>query len=193
MISRKAYLRVVFVVAIVFLSLCGTVYADGWTNYTSEENPPLQCPNGQLVAGMRCTGNNCDNISLYCRSIGNRSGASVKWGPYLSEEAPNNICPNGMYAKGVACRGSRCDNQSLLYYRVNNANHNKCQWTRWFSEESCPPIAPDIPYCLIPGAGSVPLSSVKYNSAVCPGGTYVVGITCKGGYCDNKQLLCCGF
>lgn len=38
-----------------------------WTPYFSEEGPGTgTCPSGLYVAGMRCRGDNCDDVSLYC-------------------------------------------------------------------------------------------------------------------------------
>jgi hypothetical protein len=36
------------------------------TNWTSEENPPVQCQWGYTVSGMSCSGSYCDNVQLTC-------------------------------------------------------------------------------------------------------------------------------
>lgn len=182
MISKRVNCWLVFSIAVFFISIAGTAYADYWTKYISEENPPVSCGGKDLVAGMRCTGGRCDNISILCRGVANDISQTTQWwGPYCSEEEVNNMLPNGYYAKGISCQGKNCDNQSLLsasLYRVYpgrtiGVNHNSCQWTHWFSEENNP-------------------NKGKYNSAICPKNKYMVGMTCRGGDCDLKQLLCCG-
>jgi hypothetical protein len=140
-----------------------------WTGYTSEEYPPLICPQGQAVRGVDCNGGYCDNVSLYCQNTG-RSTGWQSWQPYFSEEgsgwADESHCPSGdMWVTGVACHGGYCDNLSLQCTQFIGSSTGSCAWSTWYSEEQAPFIA--------------------------PWGYYIHGIECDGGYCDNKRYYYC--
>lgn len=40
-----------------------------WTDYFSDENAEVTCPNNHFVAGIQCTGGYCDNIRMYCCTL----------------------------------------------------------------------------------------------------------------------------
>src|ERR1700755_350463 len=86
------------------------VFAGSWPNFTSEEHPPLTCPNGTLVDEMQCTGSYCDNVALHCGSL-NTSSIPGNFSNYISEESPNNNveCPTNQFMVGVARTGRYCD------------------------------------------------------------------------------------
>jgi hypothetical protein len=140
-----------------------------WSPWFSEE-PPGQyvCPGG--IEGARCNNRYCDNTSLYCKggAIGVSAGT---WSPYwISEERPNNQfrCPSNSVAVGMRCSGRYCDNISLRCDPVNR-NLTGCRWSDWISEES---------------GGS------RRNWVSWPG-RYLVGVQCRGSYCDDRRFLHC--
>src|SRR5690349_1524348 len=140
-----------------------------WTGYTSEEYPPLICPDQQAVLGVDCNGGYCDNVSLYCSWTGRASGTQ-SWQPYFSEEGSNganeSYCPgNDMWMAGIACNGGYCDNVSLLCTQFLGSTTGYCEWSGWFSEEQAPFVA--------------------------PWGYFVKGVKCGGSYCDNMRYYYC--
>jgi hypothetical protein len=140
-----------------------------WTAYTSEEYPPLECPNGQAVQGVDCTGGYCDNVAIYCETTGRASGYST-WVPYFSEEgsgtADEGHCLGAdMWLTGVNCRGTYCDDLTLRCTQLTNSSGGTCWWSGWYSEEQAPFYA--------------------------TGGAFIKGIECDGDYCDNKRYQFC--
>jgi hypothetical protein len=140
-----------------------------WTAYTSEETPPIECPNGQALQGVDCTGDYCDNIAIYCETTGRISGWST-WLPYFSEEGTGSAneghCVSGdMWMTGLNCQGSYCDNLTMRCTQLVGSWTGMCWWSDWYSEEQAPFYA--------------------------SGGTYIKGIECSGGYCDNKRYRYC--
>jgi hypothetical protein len=140
-----------------------------WTAYTSEETPPLECPNGQAVQGIDCTGDYCDNLALYCETTGRTSGYST-WVPYFSEEgsgtADEGHCNSSdMWVSGINCKGSYCDDLTLRCTQLINSWPGTCWWSGWFSEEQAPFYA--------------------------TGGAFIKGVECDGDYCDNKRYRYC--
>lgn len=140
-----------------------------WTAYTSEEYPPLECPNGQAVQGIDCTGGYCDNMALYCEYTGRVSGYST-WVPYFSEEgsgtADEGHCVGGdMWFSGINCKGGYCDDLTLRCTQLIGSWSGTCWWSGWYSEEQAPFYA--------------------------SGGAFIKGIECDGGYCDNMRYRYC--
>jgi hypothetical protein len=140
-----------------------------WTAYTSEEWPPLECPNGQAVQGIDCTGSYCDNVALYCAHTGRNSGAST-WLPYFSEEgsgtADEGHCVSAdMWLTGINCKGSYCDDLTMRCTQMLGSWTGTCWWSGWYSEEEAPFYA--------------------------SGSTFIKGIECDGDYCDNKRYRYC--
>lgn len=96
--------------------------SNSWTSYFSEEGSPNQnyrtCQGNSYMTGISCQGGYCDNISLQCTTITNRSRSTdCYWTAYFSEEAGYNYLRNGYYAVGVRCRGSYCDDKSIYACR----------------------------------------------------------------------------
>lgn len=140
-----------------------------WTAYTSEETPPLECPLGQALQGVDCTGDYCDNTALYCSPTGRPTGGST-WLPYFSEEgtggADEGHCHNSdMWLTGMNCKGSYCDNITLRCTQLIGSWTGSCWWSSWYSEEQAPFYA--------------------------SWGTYIKGMECDGAYCDNKRYYYC--
>jgi hypothetical protein len=140
-----------------------------WTAYTSEEFPPLECPNGQAVQGIDCTGSYCDNLALYCAYTSRASGWST-WVPYFSEEgagtADEGHCVNtDMWLTGINCRGDYCDDLTMRCTQMIGSWTGTCWWSGWYSEEQAPFYA--------------------------SGDTFIKGIECDGDYCDNRRYYYC--
>ena len=137
----------------------------GWTAYTSEEYPPVNCDGTSLVSQARCSGKYCDNIGLYCTPTGGTAGGAT-WTSYFSEEGTNyRYCGAGSWVTGVACTGKYCDNISLQCRSVTGTPVN-CYWTGWMSEEN---------------GGTLSFGA----------GYYARGVQCSGSYCDNKRYYAC--
>jgi hypothetical protein len=140
-----------------------------WTRYTSEEDPPLICPNRQVVRGTHCTGSYCDNIALDCVFVGGGFGQH-RWLRYFSEEGTGpqrqgHCVGSDEWFSGITCQGSYCDNISMRCTRIPNRRAQNCEWSGWYSEEQPPFIA--------------------------PAGRYIKAIECDGSYCDNKRYRHC--
>ena len=88
----------------------------GWTEFTSEERPPIGCDGTGMVAGFGCTGSYCDNARLYCANTGH-TGYGAYWTSYFSEEKgeDNNFrrCHDDYWMVGLACSGPYCDRLAL--------------------------------------------------------------------------------
>jgi len=149
------------------VALEGSVHAQNWTPFTSEEqgeNSPALCSTG-LVSGLRCSGRYCDNVSLACAVAGVATAGT--WGPYFSEEAPaEQICPDGEFVSGLRCKGRYCDDMSLRCTRVPALVPERCYWTSEVSEENG--------------------GTLQYGQ-----GTYLRGLRCGGRYCDNLRSYVC--
>jgi hypothetical protein len=140
------------------------VYA-GWTNYTSEEYPPVSCDAGSVVGAAQCSGWYCDNIRLSCQPS-NKGVGPTTWTSYFSEEGTNHrFCPWNAWLSGIACNGWYCDNIALQCTVLSATPYN-CFWTGWMSEEY---------------GGQVSL----------PMGYAARGVQCDGPYCDNKRYYAC--
>jgi hypothetical protein len=140
-----------------------------WTGYTSEETPPIICPNYYAARGFDCTGSYCDNVAIYCQYVGGSYGQS-SWTTYFSEEgsggADERHCSGSdSWVTGVACSGSYCDDLSLRCTRFPGTSTGSCYWSGSFSEEQPPFYAPY--------------------------GYYIKGMECIGSYCDDKQYRYC--
>ncbi|MEW8256938.1 MAG: hypothetical protein AB2747_21480 [Candidatus Thiodiazotropha taylori] len=167
--SKSGWITAIFAVGCILAFPINSSAQSYWSPYFSEESPSQHVCLGGLE-GVRCNYKYCDNISLKCKdgAIGQREGEfSPHW---ISEEQPNNTfeCPPHSVAVGIKCKGKYCDNLSVRCDPVDLELLN-CQWSNWISEES--------------GSG-------KYNKAEWPG-QFLVGLECKGSYCDNKRFKYC--
>jgi hypothetical protein len=140
-----------------------------WSGYTSEEYPPLICPNRHAVRGIDCEGDYCDNLSLDCRFTGRIQGEHA-WQPYFSEEGESSADEGHCYGDntwmtGINCRGSYCDDLTMRCSVLVGSSTGTCTWSSWYSEEQAPFVAPS--------------------------GRYLKGIECDGSYCDNKRYYYC--
>jgi hypothetical protein len=171
-----------------------------WTSSTSEEYPPASCQSGYVANDISCKGSYCDNIRLRCVARASEGLAFVSsyWSSWFSEEGGTNletkitplciaggdcgpsitmpvgrnfhVCHNGAgIVTAITCKGKYCDNLSLRCQKPDSSKHHlrACSWTPYFSEEGS-----GSPF--VPGTNRV-----------------IVGIECKGSYCDNKRALIC--
>jgi len=137
----------------------------GWTDWTSEEYPPITCDGASLMAAMQCSGGYCDNLSAYCSPTGGARGGSY-WTSYFSEEGTSwRTCPGGYWVTGISCQGWWCDNVALQCTYIGYLAQRNCHWTGWFSEE--------------------------YGGYLSFGGGYATGAACSGAYCDNMSYYVC--
>lgn len=143
-----------------------------WTASFSEESPSEgSCPAGWAVRGARCTGSNCDNISLYCCPYSMTSDPTTPvWSGWFSEENGGMPFPVSMayrFVTGMGCNGDYCDNVKLKLINTSRLRFNgQCFQGTWFSEESP-------------------------NSYTCPEGSWVGDVACRGSDCDDLSLFCC--
>ncbi|MCP4747481.1 MAG: hypothetical protein GY874_15260 [Desulfobacteraceae bacterium] len=138
--------------------------ADYWTAYVSEEDSPAYCSDGYLVGSADCSGEYCDNISLFCDQDGeyNSHGQSY-WTQPFSEEEGTGFCKFGYFITGISCSGNYCDNISIECSDIGDWSN--CYWTGSHSEEN----------------------DLGHFSA----GYFAVGVKCSGDYCDNKSYYVC--
>jgi hypothetical protein len=137
---------------------------ESWLPPISEETGAALCPYGRIVTGAGCTGSNCDNVSVLCRTAtGVRT--NYAWTSYFSEEDQNYRICNGGFVSGIQCVGSYCDSMRLECVGVTGAARTPCFWTGSFSEEHFPVTIPE--------------------------GYGVAGIACSGSFCDNLSLYYC--
>jgi hypothetical protein len=121
-----------------------------------------------LTGAMGCggveeeaSGDGADELSL--RTV---EQAYVTWTNSTSEEEPPAHCDGKRLAFGAQCWLSYCDNVRLgCKEPLSGATLGGATWTAAFSEETTIPT-------------------------ICPPGTWVTGVACSGGYCDNVTLEC---
>lgn len=134
------------------------------TPWFSEEQSAVYCPQGTAMMGIRCSGRFCDNVSMYCDDYPGLTGASY-WTTYFSEEGSNyRACANDEVVTGMQCAYRFCDRIRFRCTRTTQSL-GSCAWSGQISEENSPLIGSS--------------------------GRFVQGISCRGSYCDNKQLLYC--
>ncbi len=97
-----------------------SVTSVGWYRYDNSFSEVCYRSNAAgILTGIRCSGDNCDNISLECAiPQTNFEGvaepvdyASCYWTDEYSEEDPPFYASYGDFITGVECNGSRCDNK----------------------------------------------------------------------------------
>lgn len=135
------------------------------------------CPTNMIVSRIKCSGDYCDKMTLYCSpfkdgSLHNVDESSQGWRrAFFSEEqdglAPDFKCAAGSFVNGIACTGRYCDNIKLHCVQlVVGLEHDwyiyqQYRVSPWFSEES----------------GGLSVQSP------------INAIQCGGRYCDNKSLV----
>jgi hypothetical protein len=133
---------------------------------TSDEDPPATCRVGDVLGGVLCEDDYCDNVSPLCVQTW-LSPIRREWTPFFSEEDPAEFCSGNGFITGLACNDSYCDNMSLecTIFRDFAPQGEDCLWSGRISEES---------------------GRVSF-----PGGYYAVGLSCSGSYCDNLNFYIC--
>jgi hypothetical protein len=135
---------------------------------TSDEYPPAVCQVGDILGGVLCEGDYCDNVTPLCvENIPQPFPVRREWTPFISEEDPPQLCSGNGFITGLACNGDYCDNISLecTIFRDFAPRDEDCFWTGRISEES---------------------GLVNF-----PAGYYGVGVSCSGSYCDNLSFYLC--
>lgn len=145
-----------------------------WGASFSEEAGAMgTCSSGYVMAGLRCAGANCDNLTMQCCPYmdGNDPSATVilpMMPPGVSEEQPDGLTYASGFVSKLMCFGGRCDNIAMEFIMTPKLRNTKqCHFIEWVSEEA-------------PGERS------------CPDGSYVSGLKCRGQDCDDVSLYCCG-
>lgn len=137
-----------------------------WTPFTSEEYPPIVCDGSSIVAGVKCEGYRCDNISAYCKPTAGVRGGSY-YTQYFSEEGHNwSLCAAGEWMTGLSCSGLLCDNVSVQCTKFNNLGTSSCHWSGWVSEE-------------------------HGGRLIFGPGERARGVECSGSYCGSKRFYVC--
>lgn len=87
----------------------------GWSNRISEEPPNNYFINSSgWIAGMKCFGRYCDNMSFNYFSTPNmRNSQQCYFTNYFSEERGYDGCSKDYFVSGLACSGAYCDNIKL--------------------------------------------------------------------------------
>jgi hypothetical protein len=96
------------------------------------------------------------------------SGEIGEWTAYTSEEHPALSCPAGQVVRGIDCEGSFCDNIAL-YCAATGLASGATKWLPYFSEE---------------GSGGTDEGRCASDD------TWMTGIHCKGGFCDQLSIQC---
>ena len=146
------------------------------SNWFSEENNGYSDLANGPIFNMLCGGDWCDNKKfqwmVYRGSI-NIFKEHGNWSGWFSEEQSGYTCDPGRAVRQIQCNNSQCDNMRLLCaglkdeFRVNNAATSRSDW---FSDEN------GWHYC--GGSG------IYFQTH------WLVGIGCRGRYCDDVQLRC---
>jgi len=84
----------------------------------SEECPNCEarCPAGKLVCKIKCTGDNCDNMDVYCCTIKEGytvTDNAVTSGWFSEENGGTKDCGTDRFVTGLKCRGNWCDDVEL--------------------------------------------------------------------------------
>ena len=140
--------------------------SQGWTNWTSEEYPPIGCDSGSGMTDFQCRGSYCDDIRAYCGSTGGTVGSSYWTSPFSEEGSAKAVCSSGYWVTGMSCTGRYCDNVALQCTALGGISEKNCYWTGWVSEEN---------------GGTLSFGT----------GYFMRGARCSGRYCDNMSFLVC--
>jgi len=141
-------------------------------NSFSEENGGFSEIKDLPLVGMKCEGGNCDNKRLrWTNSYGGIVDTnSAKFIKQISEESPNNNmrCPANQLVCRIQCTGGNCDNLRVHCCAVKSGwrvNGGEVAYSGWFSEENG-------------------------GTRDCGRDRYVAGLKCRGGWCDDVELIC---
>jgi len=156
--------------------------ATKWGGQYSEENGGWSGRSTKPFVGGWCGGGNCDNHkNIWADDLGDWHGNVANWGGEVSDNRSwtgshwietTYQCPANEVVSELRCQGSRCDNITVYCsgpitttdYRLLNADANT-HWAPWFSEE---------------GNGQ----------GWCGENQVIIGLQCKGDYCDDMSWRC---
>ncbi|MFV8754304.1 hypothetical protein ACNOYE_27480 [Nannocystaceae bacterium ST9] len=112
----------------------GTVTSEGWYRYDNSYSHVCYYSGAAgIMTGIRCSGSNCDNISVECGIPQTHFGgvaAPVEyrdcyWTDYVSEEDAALMLYDEEFITGVECSGSYCDDKRFYVCSVQAAA-NSC-------------------------------------------------------------------
>jgi len=153
-----------------------------WGNQYSEENGGWSGRSNTPFVGGWCGGGNCDNHkNIWANNLGDWHQGGWNWGGEVSDNeswtgshtiTTTYQCPADEVVSELRCQGDRCDNITVYCsgaittteYRLINADANT-HWAKWFSEE---------------GNGQ----------GWCGENQVIIGLQCKGDYCDDMSWRC---
>lgn len=145
---------------------------------TSEGRPPIVCPLGALTIGLLCEGEFCDDVTMRCSDT-IRDVRSLYWTQFVHrpDGAPRATCGDRFsstgvrgFMSGIACAGEHCATVALqcTELEIFEPDWTTCSKSDWFSEEA----------------------QHAWQTWPSPA-DFVVALTCKGAYCDEKSVLTC--
>jgi len=140
-----------------------------WSDWFSEEGSgQMHCSNSWAVRGVKCTGNYCDNMYLYCCPYSDTADGSPRTtGSWFSEEGGGSSYSDTGVVTGGYCSGNNCDNMRIEFVTTPKLQrYGACFDANSISEENP-------------------------NGYTCPDGYWVTGWSCRGSNCDNVALRCC--
>lgn len=136
-----------------------------WTDWASEEDPPIDCSSNDFVRAFDCRGPYCNDVQLQCESVDSSINEDSWWSSWFSNENQGRrICGGDAWMTGVKCKGWWCDSLSIRCTR-SNMEPTDCQWSGRYSEED--------------------------HWFTAPSGYYIRGISCHGSYCNDKRYRYC--
>ncbi|WP_148273497.1 hypothetical protein [Stigmatella aurantiaca] len=105
----------------------------GWTAYTSDERPPVNCDGSSLVSAAQCSGDYCDNMRLYCQPT-----TGVRGDSYWTTSYVYAGCRAGYWITGLSCNDSYCTTLAVQCTAMINISPKNCYSSGVFSDEDGP-------------------------------------------------------
>ena len=109
-----------------------------WYGHTTDGMEPFFCPENQVTVAVRCSGDDCDDMSFKCAPVklfsaesswtqapvvtfANTVDDGCQWMDRLSDETDPVTCPSNMFLRGLRCEEDNCDDL-FLYCCPGKAN-----------------------------------------------------------------------
>ncbi len=180
----KRHLQTILAATVVSLFMCQIASALSSTEWAGEFNEWRNCGNSAEVAyTLDCRGGYCAAIRSQCEEPSSGVLPDVTYQTdYYSEEDGQFYCAPGYVVNGFDVDGwdNRGDDIALSCIGLDNVEESTCRWTGWISEET---------------SASTPSPYVG-NTVSCEDyvpDSYIHGMECDGGWCDNMRLFCCNY
>ena len=175
-------------VSVTIVLSMGGIAAAVTTDWATEPNGWQYCPDNNAAISLECQGGYCAEIRSECELVGEGVSSSEYRTDYYSEEDHRFYCAPGYVVRGFDIQGwdYRGDNISLDCVQVKDSQEQTCLWTPWISEE--PSNGQPSPSSL---GWSSPSNLVRCRDYLAD--SYIHGMECHGGWCDNMSLFCCNY